>query len=37
MYPDPEDPDVVDWRPGDLADLGRLGTAAGCLHTPPPR
>jgi hypothetical protein len=37
MYPNPEDPEVVDWGPGDLAGLGRLGMAAGCLRTTPPR
>lgn len=37
MYPNPEDPEVVDWGAGDLAGLERLGTAAGCLRTPPPR
>jgi matrixin len=37
MYPNPDDPGVVDWGPGDLAGLRRLGTAAGCLRTPPPR
>jgi Matrixin len=37
MYPNPDDPGVVDWGPGDLAGLRQLGTAAGCLRTPPPR
>jgi hypothetical protein len=37
MYPNPDDPGVVGWGSGDLAGLRRLGTAAGCLRTPPPR
>jgi Matrixin len=38
MYPNPDDPGVVDWGPGDLAGLRQLGTAgasARLLHDSP--